>query len=54
MFRRSSSRELFFLGKETNPKENAKVLLLVFFINMKIVTNFEVVKLGYHIVNHYL
>ena len=37
MFRRSNSRELFFLHKETNSKETA-------IVNMEIVTNFEVVK----------
>ena len=37
----------FFLRRETNSKENAKILYFyVFFMNMKIATNFEAVKLG--------
>ena len=49
--RRSNNAESFFLGSETNSKGECKrKKKLFFFMNMEIVTNFEVVKLGHRIV----
>ena len=44
MFRRSNSGKLFFLHRETYSKDDAKKLNN--FLNMEIVTNFKVAKLG--------
>jgi hypothetical protein len=45
MFRRSNSKELFFLRKETDSKRNAIYLIIYLLIylnmNMQIVTNFR-------------
>jgi hypothetical protein len=50
--RRSSGGDSFLLQRIMNSKENAKINES--FTNMEIVTNFEVVKSGKHIVDQYV
>ena len=45
MFRRINSGEWFYLQREINSKENAKIKSNIF-MNMEIVTNHEAAKLG--------